>query len=405
MPKALLLENIHPVGVQLLERAGLEVETRNAALDEDELIDALAGSVLLGIRSKTQVTKKVLAASPDLLAIGAYCIGTNQIALQAASRQGVAVFNAPYSNTRSVVEMAVAEIIALTRRLTERDRSLHDGVWRKSATGSHEVRGRTLGIVGYGNIGSQLSVLAESLGMTVVFYDIEEKLALGNARRLESLDELLEVSDVVTVHVDGRAANTDLFGADEFAAMRPGAVFINLSRGHVVDIEALRDAVADGHLGGAAVDVFPTEPKATGDPFTAELRGLPTVILTPHVGGSTEEAQESIGRFVSGKLRDYLLTGASSMSVNLPGLSLDAGGGPGASKGDHRVAHIHRNTPGVLAAINQALAGRGVNIVGQVLGTRGDLGYVLTDVGSPADAEGLGYLAGLDETIRLRVLY
>ncbi|MDR1824969.1 MAG: phosphoglycerate dehydrogenase [Bifidobacteriaceae bacterium] len=402
MVKALLVENIHPVGVDILQRAGFEVQTYAAALDEDELTQAVQGCDLLGIRSKTQVTKHVLAAAPNLLAIGAYCIGTNQIALQAASRQGVAVFNAPYSNTRSVVELAVAEIIALTRRLTDRDRSLHSGVWRKSAAGSHEVRGRTLGIVGYGSIGAQLSVLAEALGMTVVFYDIDEKLSLGNARRVDTLEDLLAAADVVSVHVDGRAANTDLFGTTEFAAMRPGAIFINLSRGHVVDIEALRDAIAGGHLGGAAVDVFPTEPKANGDPFASELRGLPNVILTPHVGGSTEEAQESIGRFVSTKLRDYLLTGASLMSVNLPRLALEAAPG---GKGDHRVAHIHRNVPGVLASINQALAGRGVNIVGQVLGTLGELGYVLTDVGSPADAAGLEYLAGLPETIRLRVLY
>ncbi|MDR0366811.1 MAG: phosphoglycerate dehydrogenase [Bifidobacteriaceae bacterium] len=399
-PKALLLENVHPVATDLLERAGVEVENRAGALDEAELIAALDGVDLLGIRSKTQVTRKVIAAHPDLLAVGAFCIGTNQIAMQAASRAGLAVFNAPYSNTRSVVEMAVAEIIALTRRLTERDRSLHEGVWRKSATGSHEVRGRTLGIVGYGNIGSQLSVLAESLGMTVVFYDIAEKLALGNARRCESLDELLAASDVVTAHVDGRPSNQGMFGPDEFAAMREGAVFINLSRGHVVELGALKGAIESGHLAGAAVDVFPTEPKSAGDPFVSELRGLPNVILTPHVGGSTEEAQENIGRFVAGKLRDYWKTGSSSMSCNLPSLTLDGG-----TFGDHRVAHLHHNRPGVLASINAALADRGVNIVGQMLGTRDELGYVITDVGTPANAEGLEYLASLDETIRLRVLY
>ncbi|MDR2567033.1 MAG: phosphoglycerate dehydrogenase [Bifidobacteriaceae bacterium] len=400
MPKALLLENIHPVAASLLGRAGVEVTTRREALDEDDLIAALDGVELLGIRSKTQVTRAVVAARPELLAIGAFCIGTNQIALQAASRAGIAVFNAPYSNTRSVVELAVAEIIALTRRLTERDRSLHDGVWRKSAAGSHEVRGRTLGIVGYGNIGSQLSVLAESLGMTVVFYDVAEKLALGNARRVDSLDELLQIADVISLHVDGRSSNQGMIGPDEFAAMREGAVFINLSRGHVVELGALRQAVESGHLAGAAVDVFPAEPNASGDPFVSELRGLPNVILTPHVGGSTEEAQENIGRFVAGKLRDYWKTGSSSLSVNLPSLTLEGG-----ARGDHRVAHLHRNIPGVLASINSALAGRGVNIVGQVLGTRDELGYAITDVGSPKDAESLEYLASLDETIRLRVLY
>ncbi|MDR0627710.1 MAG: phosphoglycerate dehydrogenase [Bifidobacteriaceae bacterium] len=400
MPKILLLENVHPVAAGLLERAGIEVETRPHALEEAELIAALDGVDLLGIRSKTQVTRKVLAARPGLAAVGAFCIGTNQIAERAATRAGIAVFNAPYSNTRSVVELAVAEIIALTRRLTERDRSLHGGVWRKSASGSHEVRGRTLGIVGYGNIGSQLSVLAESLGMTVVFYDIAEKLALGNARRLDSLDELLQISDVVTLHVDGRAANEAMIGPDEFAAMREGAIFINLSRGHVVELGALKGAIESGHLAGAAVDVFPSEPNAAGDPFTSELRGLPNVILTPHVGGSTEEAQENIGRFVAGKLRDYWHTGSSSLSINLPSLTLEA-----SSSATHRVAHIHRNTPGVLASINGALATRGVNIVGQALGTRDEIGYAITDLGAPSDPESLDYLASLDETIRLRVLY
>jgi D-3-phosphoglycerate dehydrogenase len=368
-------------------------------MDEAELIEALAGVQVLGIRSKTQVTKRVLRAASDLVAIGAYCIGTNQIALGSASQRGVAVFNAPFSNTRSVVELALAEIISLTRRLTERDRSLHEGVWRKSATGSHEVRGRTLGIVGYGNIGSQLSVLAESIGMSVVFYDIAEKLALGNARRVDSLGELLDSADVVTVHVDGRPSNANLFSAEQFAAMRPGAAFINLARGFVVDVAALREALTSGQLSGAALDVFPSEPKSTEDPFSSELRGLPNVILTPHIGGSTEEAQVSIGRFVSDKLREYVWHGTSSMSVNLPNLRLDP-----STNGDHRVAHLHRNTPGVLAGINQVMAGSGVNIVGQVLGTRGELGYVVTDVGSPIDTDALAGLATRPETIRLRVL-
>jgi D-3-phosphoglycerate dehydrogenase len=311
----------------------------------------------------------------------------------------VAVFNAPYSNTRSVVELAVAEIIALTRRLTERDRALHAGVWRKSATGSHEVRGRTLGIVGYGSIGSQLSVLAESLGMSVVFFDIDEKLALGNARRAETLDELLDAADVISVHVDGRAANSHLFGANEFAAMRDGTVFINLSRGHVVDISALRNAVRSGHLAGAAIDVFPEEPNDNGEAFSSELRGLDNVILTPHVGGSTEEAQESIGRFVAGKLRDYLLHGSTTMAVNLPNLTLDA-----SVDGDHRIALIHHNTPGVLAGVNQAMAERGVNIAGQVLSTRGETGYVLTDVATAVDPTALALLTNMPDTIRLRVL-
>ena len=399
MPKALLLENIHPVGIQLLERAGWEVTALAGALDEADLIEALDGVAILGIRSKTTVTKKVLTARPSLEAVGAYCIGTNQIAVGQASQLGVAVFNAPYSNTRSVVELAVAEIIALTRRMTERDQSLHGGVWGKSAKGSHEVRGRTIGIVGYGAIGSQLSVLAEMLGMSVVFYDIAEKLTLGNARRLDSMDELLEEADVVSVHVDGRTSNTGLFGAEQFAAMRQGSVFINLSRGHVVDLGALRQAIESGHVAGAAVDVFPSEPKATGDPFASELQGLPNVILTPHVGGSTEEAQVSIGRFVSGKLRDFLSSGATGMSVNFPNLHLDR-----SDSSVGRLVHIHQNIPGVLASINQAMAAHNVNIVGQVLGTRNEVGYVLTDVGSPIEAKVLGTLASRPETIRLRVL-
>ncbi len=398
MLRALLLENLHPLAGSILAAQGIEVSTRTGALDEDELVEALDGVHLLGIRSKTQVTDKVVAHAPDLLAVGAYCIGTNQIDLGAAAAHGVAVFNAPFSNTRSVVEIALAEIIALTRRLTVLDRAMHDGVWEKSATGAHEVRGRTLGIVGYGNIGTQLSVLAENLGMSVVFYDTAEKLALGNARRMDSLDELLEAADVVTLHVDGRSGNAGLFGADQFAGMKRGAIFLNLSRGFVVDYAALRDAVLSGHVAGAAVDVFPVEPKRRGDAFESELRGLPNVILTPHTGGSTEEAQEAIGQFVSNKLRDYLGTGTTTLSVNLPNLALDQG------TGIQRIAHLHRNTPGVLAAVNAVLAEHGVNIEGQVLGTRGDIGYVVTDVNSDIAADAVDALARMPQTVRLRVL-
>lgn len=398
MLRALLLENLHPLATTILTADAIDVTTRTGALDEDELIESLEGVHLLGIRSKTQVTERVIKAAPDLLAIGAYCIGTNQIDLRAAASHGVAAFNAPFSNTRSVVELTLAEIIALTRRLTERDRSLHDGVWDKSAEGAHEVRGRTLGIVGYGNIGTQLSVLAESLGMSVVFYDTSERPALGNARRLESLDELLDVADVVTLHVDGRSGNAGLFGAAQFARMRPGAVFLNLSRGFVVDYGALREQILAGHIGGAAVDVFPEEPKRRGDRFESDLRGLPNVILTPHIGGSTEEAQEAIGQFVSNKLRDYLAHGSTTLSVNLPNLALDA------RTGSHRLAHLHHNTPGVLAGINQALAEHGVNIEGQLLATRGDLGYVVTDVAADLGPDVCRVLETMDQTIRLRVL-
>lgn len=398
VPKALLLENLHPQARSILESAGYDVTTRTGALDEHELVEALEGVQLLGIRSKTHVTSAVLEQATDLVAIGAYCIGTNQIDLAAAASRGVATFNAPFSNTRSVVEIAISEIIALTRRLTEFDRAMHDGVWNKSATGAHEVRGRTLGIIGYGNIGTQLSVLAENLGMSVVFYDTAEKLALGNARRMDTLDELLETADVVTLHVDGRSGNAGLFGAKQFARMRPGAVFLNLSRGFVVDYAALRDAVVSGHVSGAAVDVFPVEPKRKGDPFDSELRGLPNVILTPHTGGSTEEAQEAIGQFVSNKVRDYLSTGSTTLSVNVPNLALDQ------PPGVHRLAYLHHNVPGVLAAVNATLAEHGVNIEGQLLATRGDIGYVVTDAGSAVDQAVVDALASRPETVRLRLL-
>jgi D-3-phosphoglycerate dehydrogenase / 2-oxoglutarate reductase len=396
--RVLLLEAIHPDAAEVLRAAGLAVDTVDRALDEDELTAALPGVGLLGIRSKTQVTAGVLDAAPDLVAIGAFCIGTNQIDIGAASERGVTVFNAPFSNTRSVVELAIAEIIALTRRLTDKNALMHDGVWDKSADGAHEIRGRTIGIVGYGNIGTQLSVLAENLGMRVIFYDPADKLALSNARRCGSLVELLGQADVVTLHVDGRASNTNFFGAAEFEAMRPGSLFLNLSRGFVVDYGALRRQLESGRIAGAAVDVFPVEPKGRGDEFVSELRGLPNVILTPHIGGSTEEAQQDIGRFVAGKFRDFLLDGSTALSVNLPGLALPQ------PPGTHRVILIHRNVPGALATINGVLAEQKVNVEAQLLGTRGAIGYVVTDINATYTGEMLDELRALPETIRLRVL-
>ena len=366
--KALLLENIHPEGVRLLTERGIDVELVKGALDEAELISALDGVQLLGIRSKTTVTAPVLDAAPDLMAIGAFCIGTNQIDLARASELGVAAFNSPFSNTRSVVELAIAEIIAMARHLTDKNALMHAGVWDKSAKGAHEVRGRTLGIVGYGNIGSQLSVIAEALGMRVYFYDVADKLALGNARRCATLDELLEVSETVSLHVDGRAGNAGLFGAEQFAKMRPRSLFLNLCRGIVVDHDALRERLLSGHIAGAALDVFETEPKSAGDPFVSSLQGIPNVILTPHVGGSTEEAQQDIGRFVAGKLRDFAFGGNTTMSVNMPQVQSQD------SAGRSRVLHVHHNVPGVLATVNGVLANFGVNIEGQVLSTRGDTG-------------------------------
>jgi len=395
---ALLLENVHPQALGLLEGAGLEVAQRPSALDEADLVGALPGVEVLGIRSKTRLSAAVLAAAPDLIAVGAFCIGTDQIDLAAASELGIAVFNAPYSNTRSVVELTLAEVIALTRRLTDKDRAMHAGLWDKSANGAHEVRGRTLGIVGYGNIGAQLSVVSEALGMRVVFYDTADKLVLGNAQRCVSIEELLEVSDIVTLHVDGRPSNSSLFGEKEFCRMRAGALFLNLSRGFVVDHEALRRHLVSGHLAGAAVDVFPDEPRSSGEEFASVLRGLPNVILTPHIGGSTEEAQADIGAFVGGKLADFIGEGTTSLSVNLPRVALPP------TTGTHRLAHLHRNVPGVMAEINSVLAADGVNVEAQLLGTRGDLGYALTDIGTDYPDAVVARLREMGPTVRLRVL-
>ena len=396
--KALLLENIHPEAVRLLVERGVEVVQVKSAMEEDELIGALPGVDVLGIRSKTNVTARVLASAPDLSSVGAFCIGTNQIDLPAASRQGVAVFNAPFSNTRSVVELVIAEIISMARHLTDKNAKMHQGIWDKSAKGAHEVRGRTLGIIGYGNIGSQLSVVAESLGMRVIFYDVSDKLALGNARRCNTLQELLAEAETVTLHVDGRDGNAGLFGAEQFAQMRPRSIFLNLSRGFVVDHDALRGHLLAGDIAGAAVDVFPQEPKAAGEPFVSVLQGIPNVILTPHVGGSTEEAQEDIGRFVAGKLRDYLAGGATSMSVNMPQVQLENG------RDHERLLHIHHNVPGVLATVNGVLADHGANIDRQVLATRGELGYVVTDVDCTLTDELVEKLRSLPETVRLSAI-
>ena len=396
--KALLVENIHADASARLAKEGYEVSALPRALGEDELIDALDGVSLLGIRSGTEVTARVLDAATDLVAVGAFCIGVNQIDLAAASRRGIAVFNAPFSNTRSVVELALAEIIAMARRLPEKNAQMHAGLWDKSAAGAHEVRGRRLGIVGYGNIGTQLSVLAENLGMSVYFYDVADKLALGNARRCSTLTELLESVETVTLHVDGRPGNHGFFGEAEFAAMRPRSLFLNLSRGFVVDHAALRRNIESGHLAGASIDVYPEEPKGRGDEFVSELRGLPNVILTPHIGGSTLEAQQDIGDFVAGKLADYMSSGATSLSVNLPEIAL------GATSGAHRLVHLHQNVPGVLAAINGVLAQHGVNVEGQLLRTRDELGYVLTDIGSEYSKGVLDELQAMPVTISLRTL-
>lgn len=372
--KALLLENIHPVAVESLEARGFEVELLSHSLSEEELIEALPDTHLLGIRSNTKVTAKVLESAEDLLAVGCFCIGTNQIDLNAAAKEGIAVFNAPYSNTRSVVELVIGEIVMLARRLAEKTEKMHTGVWDKSAQGSHEVRGRTLGIVGYGNIGTQLSNLAEAMGLRVIFFDTADRLAHGNARRMRTLEDLLAEADVVSLHVDGKPGNAGMFGAAQFDAMKPRSLFINAARGMVVDTEALAERIQSGHIAGAALDVFPVEPKAQGDPFESSLRGLDNVILTPHVGGSTQEAQEEIGWFVAGKLAGFALEGRTELSVNLPTVQA-----PALVDGT-RIGYLHVNVPGVLAEVNNLFAESGVNIAAQYLATSGEQGYVVTDI-------------------------
>lgn len=397
--RMLLLENIHPAAVERLEEAGYTVETMKGALDEDDLIEAIKGVHVLGIRSKTNVSKRVLEHADRLLAVAAFCIGTNQIDLEAAAEHGVAVFNAPYSNTRSVVELAIGLTIVLMRDVADKSAAMHQGQWNKSATGSRELRGKTLGIVGYGAIGSQLSVLAEGLGMRVVFHDLSERLALGNARRMRSLDALLAEADVVSLHVDGRKDNADVIGAAQFAKMKPGVLFLNLSRGHVVDVDALAEAVKSGRVAGAAVDVFPEEPRTNADPFASPLQGLKNVILSPHIGGSTEEAQEAIAEFAAERLLGYLNRGDTTFCVNLPNVQLAE-----VSRA-HRLLHIHRNQPGVLAELNRALSAAGLNILGQHLKTDERTGYVITDVDRDYDPEVLKVLRDLPGTVRFRMLH
>ncbi|WP_026460850.1 phosphoglycerate dehydrogenase [Schaalia suimastitidis] len=398
MTRALLLENPHPVSDEVFERCGIDVTRYSGALDENELIEALEGVDYLGIRSKTMVTERVLRARPHLRAIGAYCIGTNQIDVAAATSLGIAVFNAPYSNTRSVVELAIGHIINLSRRVTVKNSRLHRGIWDKSADGAHEVRGHTLGIIGYGNIGKQLSVLAEAMGLNVIYYDIAEKLSLGNATQMPTLESVLREADIVSIHVNGTSDNEGLFGANEFASMKRGALFINLSRGFIVDMDALRESLESGHLAGAALDVFPEEPKGNGDPFTSPLAGFDNVILTPHIGGSTEEAQWDIGRFVSSKITDFDATGSTDMSVNLPNLQLHT-----SATAQFRISLVHRNTPGVLALVNQVFAEAGANIESQILSTAGSTGYVLTDISSELPHEALAAIDAMEDTIRLTV--
>jgi D-3-phosphoglycerate dehydrogenase len=395
----LLLENVHPVAVELMKAEGFNVETYHAAMTEDELIQRIKNVSVLGIRSKTQVTAKVLEHANRLMAIGAFCIGTNQIDLKTATKKGIAVFNAPFSNTRSVVELAIAQTIMLMRNIVDKSTKMHKGEWDKSAKGSFEIRGKKLGLIGYGNIGTQLSVIAESLGMKVFYYDVEEKLSLGNAVKCKSMKEVLEQADVISMHVDGRKSNENLIGEREFAAMKKGVIFINLSRGHVIDIAALKNNIENGKVAGCAIDVFPHEPVSNDEEFQSELRGLPNTILTPHIGGSTLEAQENIGNFVPAKMMDYINTGSTSISVNFPNITLPI------LQDAHRLIHIHHNVPGILAKINQILADNGINIVGQYLKTNEHIGYVITDIDKHYDKEVIAKLKAIEHTIKFRVLY
>ncbi|HTH57041.1 MAG TPA: phosphoglycerate dehydrogenase [Cyclobacteriaceae bacterium] len=395
----LLLEGVHPVAMELMKAEGFTVESYPAGLDEAELCEKIKNVSVLGIRSKTQVTAKVLANADRLMAIGAFCIGTNQIDLEAATKKGVAVFNAPFSNTRSVVELAIAEMIMLIRNIVDKSVKMHKGQWDKSAKGSFEVRGKKLGIIGYGNIGAQLSVLAENLGMKVFYYDVEEKLSLGNATKCKTLKELLAQADVLTLHVDGRESNTNIIGQQEFSQMKKGVIFLNLSRGHVVDVKVLRENILNGTVAGCAVDVFPYEPISNNEEFVSELRGLPNTILTPHIGGSTLEAQENIGNFVPSRMMDYINSGNTSNSVNFPNLTLPT------LENAHRLIHIHNNVPGILAKINNVLAAHGINIVGQYLKTNEHIGYVITDINKEYDKDVIKDLKAIEHTIKFRVLY
>ncbi len=398
--KFLLLEGIHPSAVEALKRDGYEqLEIHAQALAGAELAEAIGDAHFVGLRSRTQLTEAVLGQAPRLTAIGCFCIGTNQVDLQAAARRGIPVFNAPFSNTRSVAELVLGEIIMLLRGIPEKNAIQHRGGWVKSAAHAYEVRGKTLGIVGYGHIGTQIGVLAEQLGMSVIFYDIEAKLALGNARSMPTLEALLEAADVVSLHVPETPATHKLIGAPQLARMRRGSHLVNASRGTVVDIEALVDALDAGHLQGAAIDVFPAEPKGNDDPFVSPLRRFDNVILTPHIGGSTAEAQANIGVEVAAKLIRYSNNGSTASAVNFPEVSLPE------HTGKCRLLHIHKNIPGVLARINERFSLAGINIAAQYLQTTADVGYVVIDVDAAASEIALDQLVSIEGTIRCRILY
>src|SRR5688572_26177145 len=398
--KILLLENISDAAVRELKQYGYaDVQKINGALSEEELMKAVKGVHLLGIRSKTKITKNVIDAADKLLAIGAFCIGVNQIDLKSATEKGIAVFNAPYSNTRSVAELIIGMCVMLIRRIADKNAAAHRGEWLKEAAGSFELRGKTLGIIGYGNIGSQVSNLAEAMGMQVLYYDVATKLPLGNAKQTPELNDLLNRSNIVTLHVPSDSTTRKMIDANALKAMRKGSILINHSRGDVVDLEALARALRSGKLAGAAVDVFPEEPEKNGDKFECVLQNLPNVILTPHIGGSTEEAQANIGLDVTSKLIKYLDFGTSEGSHTVPPVSLPP------QAGTHRILHIHRNVPGVLGEINSRLSGRGINITGQYLKTNDEIGYVILDVESKLSKEAFELLKDVPGTVKARMVY
>ncbi len=399
--RILLLEGIHDSAVELLARAGYtQVIRHTKALDGDALIDALQGVHMVGIRSRTQLTEEVFAAADRLIAVGCFCIGTNQVDLEAARVRGIPVFNAPFSNTRSVAELVIGEIVMLMRRIPDKSAAAHRGVWDKSAAGSREVRGKTLGIVGYGNIGSQLSVLAEAFGMRVIYFDIQDRLPHGNAVKMNTLHDLLGQADVVSLHVPETAETEGMMGPAEFAAMKQDALFLNNARGTVVDLDALAEALRSNRLSGAAIDVFPTEPASNNEKFIAPLQNMPNVLLTPHIGGSTAEAQERIGEEVGRRLVDYSDNGSTIGAVNFPQAQL-----PTRPNGI-RFMHVHRNVPGLLRRVNDVFSKFGMNIAAQYLQTDGDIGYVVVESDTKADADAvLEELRGIEGTIRARLIY
>ncbi|STO56511.1 phosphoglycerate dehydrogenase [Grimontia hollisae] len=398
--KILLLEGVHPTALEVFQGAGYSnIEYHKGSLSGEELEAAIADAHFVGIRSRTQLTEQVFAKAQKLVAVGCFCIGTNQVDLSAAAKRGIPVFNAPFSNTRSVAELVLGEILLLLRGIPAKNAMAHRGEWMKSADRSFEARGKNLGIIGYGHIGTQLGILAENLGMRVFFYDIENKLSLGNAQQVASMSELLNKSDVVTLHVPETDSTQNMMGSEEFARMKPGAIFINAARGTVVDIDALCGALESGHIGGAAIDVFPTEPKTNSDPFTSPLQAFDNVILTPHIGGSTQEAQENIGIEVAGKLVKYSDNGSTLSCVNFPEVSLPE------HTGSSRLLHIHQNKPGILTKINTIFAEEGINIAGQYLQTNSEYGYVVIDVETEHSEKALEKLKAIEGTLRARILH